>query len=105
MNRPLQRAARLLTCGGAMAITMIGAARADDSEIYIPQSVTAPNIMLILDTSGSMGGQVTTQDPYDPARNYVSEATGNCASIASRVYFKTNNQGTPPGCGSDSYVP
>lgn len=96
---------RLLICGGVTAAAMLGTARADDSEIYISQSTTAPNIMLILDTSGSMGGTVRTQDPYDPARDYISGATGDCSGIAGRVFFKTSSQGTPPACNSNNYVP
>lgn len=99
------RSWRLLTCSFISAAALNGTARADDSEIFIPQSVTAPNIMLILDTSGSMSGQVTTQEAYDSTRNYVAEATGSCAGIGGRVYFKTgDNQGTPPACGSTAWV-
>lgn len=112
MNRPLPRTSsrlhhwlRLLTCGCAAAAALIGTARADDSEIYISQSTAAPNIMLILDTSGSMTGQVTTQQAYDPTRNYIAEASGNCANISDRVFYKTgDNQGVPPACNSSAYV-
>lgn len=111
MNRPIHRTssrlhswARLLTCGCVTAAALIGTARADDSEIYISQSAVAPNIMLILDTSGSMSGDVTTQAPYDSARDYLAEATGDCASIAGRVFFKTSDQGIPPSCSSGAYI-
>jgi type IV pilus assembly protein PilY1 len=104
MNRPIQWALRLLTCGCATAITLIGTAQADDSEIYITPSNAAPNIMLILDTSGSMGTPVDTQAFYDPATNYIGKATGNCASISGRYYYKTTDQGTPPACDSNDYV-
>lgn len=112
MNRPIPRTSshlrsclRLLTCSCVTAAALLGTARADDSEIYISQTDAAPNIMLILDTSGSMSGRVSTQDAYDPAVDYVAKATGNCAGIASRVYFKTgDNQGRPPACDSGDYV-
>lgn len=96
---------RSIALGGALAFALAGPSHADDSEIFIAQSTTSPNIMLILDTSGSMDGQVTTQEPYDPARDYTAEGTGSCAGLAGRVYYKTgSNQGTPPSCNSDTYV-
>lgn len=84
---------------------LTSAAVADDSEIFVAETTTAPNIMLILDTSGSMHGQVTSQEPYDPNRNYLSEATGNCANISGRVFYKTSNPGTPPRCNSSAHFP
>jgi type IV pilus assembly protein PilY1 len=112
MNRPipwtsshLRSALRLLACSCVAAAALPGTARADDSEIYISQTDVAPNIMLILDTSGSMSGRVSTQDAYDPTVDYVAKATGNCAGIGNRVYFKTgDNQGRPPSCDSGAYV-
>lgn len=110
MKRPnhwtstLRSSLRLLACSYATVAALIGTARADDSEIYISQSTAAPNIMLILDTSGSMDGQVTTQDAYVPGRDYIGEASGDCASIRDRVYFKTRSQGTPPSCSSSDWV-
>lgn len=88
----------------AATFAVVGtSAWADDSEIFVAESTAAPNIMLILDTSGSMMGQLTTQEPYDPSRDYVAEASGSCASIADRVFYKTNNQGTPPSCNSSDW--
>ncbi|MBM0105159.1 hypothetical protein JM946_10375 [Steroidobacter sp. S1-65] len=112
MNRSNQRTSsrlgawlRLLTLGYATAAALIGTARADDSEIYISTSSVPPNIMLILDTSGSMQGRVSTQEPYDPRRDYVAEATGACAGISGRVYYTTGyDQGVPPTCESLAWV-
>ncbi len=95
------RIAFSLVLGAAFGV--IGIASADDAEIFVAESSTAPNIMLILDTSGSMIGEVTSQQPYDPARNYIAEATGDCANIADRVLYKTTNQSTPPSCGTGNY--
>lgn len=113
MNRSIQRTSslprswlRLATCSGLTVAALTGTARADDSEIYISQSTAAPNIMLILDTSGSMSGKVQTQDPYDPDKDYIAIATGDCAGIAGRVFIRTgSSQGTPSSCSSGSYVP
>ncbi|WP_129647257.1 pilus assembly protein [Peristeroidobacter agariperforans] len=112
MNRSIQwtsshlrRWVRVLTCGCVTAAAMTGTARADDSEIYINQSVVAPNIMLILDTSGSMNSTVSTQQPFDPSRKYVTEATGACNTIAGRVFYATSGDRSPPTCDSTNYVP
>lgn len=73
---------------------------ADDTEIYVGAnsgaSTVRPNVLFIIDTSGSMGTSVTlTNGTYDPSTTY----TGSCN--ASRIYWSTS--GTPPGCGSDRY--
>ena len=67
-------------------------AYADDTEIFnsAPVSTGAPNILFILDTSGSMGSTVIKPDPYDPTQTY----TGSCNS--SLIYYSAT--GTP-GCG------
>ena len=75
----------------AAALTVCAAmpARADDVEIYIgtsdPQSVESrPNILFVMDTSGSMGTNVTTQTTYDPKETY----DGKCTSDT--VYWKSS---------------
>jgi type IV pilus assembly protein PilY1 len=63
-------------------------ARADDTEIYIGQptpdsTATRPNILFVMDTSGSMGTAVTTtQTTFDPKETY----DGACASTS--IYWK-----------------
>jgi type IV pilus assembly protein PilY1 len=105
MNRSMLSWLRLLACSSATVAALTGTAHADDSEIYISQANTAPNILLILDTSGSMQGQVTTQPAYDSTIDYVAKANGVCAGIGDRVYFSTgDDQGTPPACDSGAFV-
>ncbi|WP_455205071.1 pilus assembly protein [Kaarinaea lacus] len=71
-----------------------------DTEIYTgannaPSSVK-PNLVFIIDTSGSMDTNVTvTTGTYDPATTYE----GDCAT--DRVYWSTS--GSPPGCGTSRY--
>src|SRR5262245_46979452 len=78
--------AAALTVGVAAALP----ARADDTEIYIGQptqnsTATRPNILFVMDTSGSMGTTVTTtQTTYDPSVTY----TGACAPTS--VYWKNS---------------
>ena len=84
----------LLAC--VLATLAFGSvAVADDSEVFLgaPSGGVPPNILLIIDTSGSMNSQVTSQTPYDPTVTYAGSCTSN------QVYFARfgNN---PPGCNS-----
>ena len=66
---------------------------ADDTELFVANAGqlggAQPNILFILDTSGSMRSEVRTQDTYDPNTLY----TGTCST--SRLYWRTNT-GDPP---------
>lgn len=93
-NCVLSIAATVLVLGSAGAY-------ADDTEIFLgnPSNLAAPNILLILDTSGSMGSNTISPVPYD--RNFTYVGTGNCAGIADRVYWSTNNN--VPNCDSTNW--
>jgi type IV pilus assembly protein PilY1 len=97
---------RLLVCLGGMALTLgsTTAAFADDTEIFVglPTTTSAPNIMFIMDTSGSMTTQVISTVPYDTATVYAG--TGNCSALAGsgRVYYTSGT--TPPDCNSSQWV-
>ena len=54
-----------------------------------------PNVLFIIDTSGSMSGQVTTQTPYDPATTY----SGSCRT--DRIYW--SRSGSIPSCSTSYY--
>lgn len=78
--------AAALTFGAALS------AQADDTEIYIgqptPTSAAArPNILFVMDTSGSMITNVTTQTTFDPKETY----TGECTPDA--IYWKSSTAG------------
>ncbi len=83
-------------CAGVVLSLACGApAMADDTEIFVGmQGDVRPNIVFILDTSGSMQAQIETQEDYDPAITYG----GSCDS--SRVYYRRDT-GDPPGCGEN----
>jgi len=71
---------------------------ADDTEIFgsgtAAAAGTKPNVVFIIDTSGSMNTDVTTtNNPYDPNTTY----TGACD--ASTVYWRQNT-GAPPDCAT-----
>ena len=87
---------------GALSLALglaCGAALADDTEIFTGGSGGGiqPNIMFIIDTSGSMSTPVTTQVAYDPTKTY---AGGTYTCDTSSFYFVAGNTGTPPACSS-----
>jgi type IV pilus assembly protein PilY1 len=90
----------------ASAITLVtaNAALADDSEIYLgglsANEGVRPNILFIVDTSGSMSSIVDTpKPPYNPAETYVDRG---CSS--GRVYWRLGS-GSPPACSSTNRFP
>ncbi len=99
------RYATILLTTTAVAVITVAAtfspARADETEIFtgVPDiaSGARPNILFIIDTSGSMAGEITTQEPYDPSETY----SGDCSS--NRVYFRSGSD-APPDCGG-AWVP
>ncbi len=75
---------------------------ADDVEIFTStddqaMSCEAPNVLFIIDTSGSMGVDVLTQQDWDPAQTY-----DGCFD-ADRIYFTLT--GTPPDCDAEESFP
>ena len=72
---------RLVPVSASLLFTVMAGAPAvaDDTELLLVDpsqtGATPPNIMFILDTSGSMGDPVSTTRPYDSARVYE---TGSC---------------------------
>jgi type IV pilus assembly protein PilY1 len=97
-TKPLLRP-MLLAAVATTAVLSSAAVRADDTELFVGPAVTPPvnrpNIMFILDTSGSMTSAVIGS-PYDPAVTY----TGTCPP--NRIYWRQNT-GAPPACNSDQW--
>ena len=90
----------LALCAGAAPLLMTGLALADDTEVYVAEVTSAlqPNILFIMDTSGSMhNNSITTETPYDVGENYP----GSCRD--ERIYWSSN--GSPPSCSTDQWVP
>ena len=92
----------LLSClGSLLLLTLLpSGARADDTEIFFNQTNAnvGANVMLILDTSGSMDDEVTSGPPYDATQTYPT--SGSCSS--SNYYWTTS--GTPV-CNAAHAVP
>ena len=79
-------------------------AGADEAEIFVGTGNTVsnerPNILFIIDTSGSMDTNVVTQVPFNPATDWP----GSCAD--DRVYFRQgSNSSNPPACNDNNSVP
>ncbi|MBF0132519.1 MAG: hypothetical protein HQL75_08040 [Magnetococcales bacterium] len=76
-----------------------GSILAKDTEVFLGSQSTEvtglPNVLFIIDTSGSMDTNVTTQTTYDPATTY----SGSCNT--SRIYWTTS--GSPPSCSTSQY--
>jgi len=76
-----------------------GPASADDIELFVATNnqalqCEAPNVLFVIDTSGSMDTLVTTQDDWNPANTYEG-----CFLPGSIYYSATGN---PPDCGSEA---
>lgn len=97
---------RALACGFALAVATAAPTLADDTEIFLNQAAqrgVRPNVLLVMDTSGSMNGTVTnTKAPYDPAIKYA----GQCE--AGRIYWSQrsgqNGESEPPACPTDQRI-
>ena len=83
--------------GLTIAMTAGSPVLADDTELLLstPSSTGAdkPNILFILDSSGSMTSIETTQQPFDGSANYP----GSC--LSNKYYWSTSTTNVP-GCGS-----
>lgn len=89
-----------MSVGCAYALLTGLPAIADDTELLLvnpdPSQVPKPNVMFILDTSGSMRDTQSTLDPYDSAVTY----SGTCDSTA---YYWTDVD-VVPDCSSTKNV-
>ncbi len=91
------------TCAGILFALLVGApALADDTELLLavppPGSNPKPNILFILDTSGSMDTEELTIVPYDSAQDYTN---GDCD--IDRMYW-TDVAVIPDCATSDQYI-
>jgi len=105
MKQNTTRFLRALSCTASAALCVLaGVAGADESEIFVGMgnavSSQRPNILFIMDTSGSMSEEVETQVAFNPATDYA----GSCADDL--VYFETgSNSSDPPSCTDANSVP
>ena len=92
------RAAWAAGAGLLLTMTVASPAWADDVELLLSTPATSiaakPNLLFILDSSGSMRDEIDTQPPYDSNTTY----TGSCES--DKYYWTTGSE--VPTCG-DQY--
>jgi type IV pilus assembly protein PilY1 len=107
------RLAQFATTAVVACLVLVGAlsptgARADDTEIFFSPLVAGasgqPNIMFILDTSGSMGTNVTTQIPFDPTKTYSGGTASSGSCDPNKVYWVAATAKTPPKCNTSQLV-
>ena len=84
--------------GSAVALLVGTPAIADDTELLLirpnPGSLPKPNVMFVMDTSGSMTTTESTVDPYDSTQNY----SGGCDANA--MYW--TDVDVLPTCGASN---
>ena len=81
-----------------LGIVGVAPAHADDTEIFVNQAGTngmRPNVLLIIDTSGSMNAEVALdRAPYEPNTRYDGSCNDN------RIYWAVGGD-PPPNCDDD----
>ncbi len=84
---------------GCMAFLLGAPAHSDDSEVFTSSIVLAPgskpNVLFIIDTSGSMDTKVNV---FNPSRTYSGACDPN------KVYWRTTDTAEPPDCASTQWV-
>ena len=95
----------LVSTASVALCALAGIARADEAEIFVGTgnvvSSQRPNILFIMDTSGSMSEDTQTQVPYDPATNFP----GNNSCDGRIFYRQGSNSSDPPSCNDSNSVP
>ncbi|MBN1238547.1 MAG: hypothetical protein JXB36_08590, partial [Gammaproteobacteria bacterium] len=89
---------RITPIAAGMLIALVAGAPvvADDTELFVFDADALdvnPNLLFILDTSGSMDTAVESQQTFDPAVTYAGDCAGD------RVYWRQGT-GDPPTCDS-----
>ncbi len=114
-----------LSTGTLVALLGISPVNARDTDVYLMSPTVSrddsPNVMIILDNSGSMNTIITTTRPaYDPAIDYctgdLDTLTGisganagkpsNCSSISGRIFWSfpnSNGDVNPPSTSSSRW--
>jgi type IV pilus assembly protein PilY1 len=84
----------LSTTVGCLALLSGAPAHADDSEVFTSVTVAAgvkPNVLFIIDTSGSMDTKVNV---FNPAKTYAGSCDPN------KVYWRSEDTAEPPDCAT-----
>ena len=104
--RSLKSSVCMLAVALIATLSLGGVASADDSEIFTgtPPAGATPNILFILDTSGSMA-TLEPDLPYDPMIDYnAAPYNGGCSKTV-YYYAKSPNNNALTGCTGLASVP
>ena len=98
-NQPIKS----LLLSGLLGLCASSLLMADDTEVYLGANQVSnvrPNLVFIIDTSGSMDTDVDlTSGSYDPSITYTGDGS---PCDPNRVYWSTGS--TPPSCGTSNYI-
>lgn len=95
---------KAVVAGLILSSSVVPLVSADDTEIYTSSSVTSsssnPNIMFIVDTSGSMGSSSRSwvKPSYDADVTYTANAPGAGQCVSTGVYYVDDGQ--MPNCAN-----
>ena len=91
--------------GILITLPLAGQVLAEDIEIYVGNATTAPevrpNLVFIVDTSGSMNADVVTQDNYDINIDYEALDPVKGCFKADKIYYSTGS--LPTNCNTSRY--
>jgi len=91
--------------GMLLAMPFASQVLADDIEIYVGNAKTTaevrPNLVFIVDTSGSMSSNVVSQDGYDISVDYKALDPAKGCFQTDKIYFSTGR--LPTNCGTSNY--
>ncbi len=89
---------RALAAGVTLSLLVSGPAMADDIEIYVganlASTIVPPNVLFVVDTSGSMGADVFTQPNYDPNTDYSGLPTSCVEFTNNRLFWSSGSLNT-----------
>ena len=97
---PINKQLSWLVAGALWAALSGAPAVADDTELFVGNNLTSPgqpNILFVVDNSGSMASLVRTQENYNSATVYPSQGCD-----VTRVYWRSGT-GNPPACTSNNW--
>ncbi|MEX0731794.1 MAG: PilC/PilY family type IV pilus protein [Aquisalimonadaceae bacterium] len=99
---PDRQTTRIVQIGAALSFAAGYAVivAADDTDIFVGQTDGSirPNVMFIVDTSGSMAAsEEIVRNPYDPSKTYA----GDCPD--GRIYWGGNNDSVP-SCSGQRWI-
>lgn len=119
-SRQLDRLIQTICAAALVALSGIAPVSARDTDVYLMSPTVArddsPNVMIVLDNSGSMDTNITTRPSYDPAIDYCTGdldtlvgaganagKPSDCATISGRIFWSFSSPPTPPGTSSSRW--